>query len=466
MKVEEPCSYMQVDIKEIEGMGPVEEPKPIALYGFAKNIRMAGKKKMFIVLRQGLGTIQCVCSAQEGEAGKCQQESYIRVEGLLTSTKTPITSCTVKHVEVQAKEVTVLSVSKDLPFQLKDLEWQHSERAQDSQLPVVNQSKRLDARYIDLRSSETQSIFRVYSAALSLFREYLSDRMFIEIKTPKILKGASEGGCEVFPVSYFGQPATLAQSPQLYKQMAIIGGLERVFEIAPCFRAENSNTGRHLTEFTGVDIEMELKDKTYVDLVKFIYGMIKHVSDGVQARSQRELGVIKEITGAENQTVIPEEPVVITFREGIDILRSIGREASYTEDIGTEDEKALGGEVKKRFGSDLFAMIEYPESARPFYTSLVPSNKGYTQSFDFILKGEEITSGAERINTPEVLRERVLAKGMTIDGVKDYIDAFEYGAPRHGGCGIGLERVVKLLTGCTDIHKCSMFPRDPKRLQP
>ncbi|EIJ94977.1 aspartyl-tRNA synthetase [Nematocida parisii] len=466
MKVEEMQDYAQKEIREISVISAVEEPMAASLYGFIKNVRMAGKKKVFIVLRQGLDTIQCVGSVVPGESEKYSPESYVCVQGKIVNTKTPVHSCTVKHLEVQVDAVSVLSVSKDLPFQLKDLDWLHSEREKDPQLPVVNQSKRLDARYIDLRSMETQSIFRAYSSILSLFRAYLEKNLFIEIKTPKILKGSSEGGCEVFPVSYFGQPATLAQSPQLYKQMAIIGGLERVFEIAPCFRAENSNTGRHLTEFTGVDIEMELKNKTYIDLVRFIYGMIKYVSDGVQERNQKELSTIKDITAADNQTVIAEAPVIITFKEGIDILRSIGREASYTEDIGTEDEKILGQEVRKRYGSDLFAMIEYPESARPFYTSLLPSDSRYTQSFDFILKGEEITSGAERINIPETLKERVLAKGMKPESVKDYIDAFEFGAPRHGGCGIGLERVVKLLTGCTDIHKCSMFPRDPRRLQP
>ncbi|KAI5188841.1 aspartyl-tRNA synthetase [Nematocida minor] len=466
MKEENKRDSSVENISEISKMAPLESPQPISLHGFIKSIRLAGKKKLFMVLRQGLGTIQCVCTVGGEESAKYFPESYVNVRGMLVNTRTPVLSCLVKHMEIQAERVEVVSESKELPFQLKDLAWTHKEREEDPLLPVVNQSKRLDWRYIDLRSSETQSIFRVYSAILGLFREYLAKNKFIEIKTPKILKGSSEGGSEVFPVKYFNQPATLAQSPQLYKQMAIIGGFERVFEIGPCFRAENSNTGRHLTEFTGVDIEMELKGMTYVDLVKIIYQMIKHVADGVQENSSEELNIIKDISGTSNETVIQEEPVIITFKEGIDILRAIGRECSYTEDIGTEDEKMLGAEIKKKYNSDLFAMIEYPESARPFYTSLLPSDSAYTQSFDFILKGEEIISGAERICQPEVLKERVLAKGMTIDGVKDYVDAFLYGAPRHGGCGIGLERVVKLLTGCTDIHKCSMFPRDPKRLQP
>ncbi|KAH9386400.1 aspartyl-tRNA synthetase [Nematocida major] len=464
---EEKRNSLYEQIASIGAMqGPLEGPQPIALFGFIKSVRLAGKKKMFIVLRQGLETIQCVCNTTPEENTKYSQESYVKVEGSLVSTRAPVHSCTVKHIEVQAERVEVVSESKELPIQIKDLEWTHAERQENAQLPIVNQSKRLDVRYIDIRSCETQSIFRVYSGILSFFREYLEKSGFIEIKTPKILKGSSEGGAEVFPVSYFGQTATLAQSPQLYKQMAVIGGLERVFEVGPCFRAENSNTGRHLTEFTGVDLEMELKGMAYTDLVKLIYQMVRHVANRVQEKHARELGILKAMSGVDPATVIREEPVILTFREGIDMLRAIGREASYTEDIGTEDEKALGQEVKKKYGSDLFAMVEYPESARPFYTSLLPSDRSYTQSFDFILKGEEISSGAERIHQAEVLKERVLAKGMALEGVSDYIESFLYGAPRHGGCGIGLERVVKLLTGCTDIHKCSMFPRDPKRLQP
>lgn len=466
MKEKEKRNGAIENISEIKSIAPIGDPFSISLHGFVKGVRLAGKKKLFIILRQGIETIQCVHTIVEGEAGKYSQEFYVNVKGTLTPTRTPIISCTVKHLEIQVDTIEVISESKDLPFQLKDLAWTQKEREQDPQLPVVNQAKRLDCRYIDLRSPESQCAFRAYSTILGLFREYLAKNRFIEIKTPKLLKGSSEGGAEVFAVDYFGEAATLAQSPQLYKQMAIIGGLERVFEIGPCFRAENSNTGRHLTEFTGVDVEMELKDMSYIGLVKFLYRMIKYVADGVQERSKDELDTIKEITGHSNETAIPEEPVIITFKEGIDILKSIGRNCSYTEDIGTEDEKMLGSEIKKRYKSDLFAMTEYPESARPFYTSLLPSNREYTQSFDFILKGEEITSGAERICKSEDLKERVLAKGMALEGVHDYIEAFSYGVPRHGGCGIGLERVVKLLCGFSDIHKCSMFPRDPRRLTP
>lgn len=466
MKEKEKRSNGIESISEIRHICPTEEPYNISLHGFVKGIRIAGKKKLFMILRQGIETIQCVYTITEGEAGKYSQEFYVNVKGKLSATRTPVISCTVKHLEIQVEAIEVLSESKDLPFQLKDLAWTQKEREKDQQLPVVNQSKRLDYRYIDLRSSESQCAFRAYSMILGLFREYLAKNRFIEIKTPKILKGSSEGGAEVFAVNYFGETATLAQSPQLYKQMAIIGGLERVFEIGPCFRAENSNTGRHLTEFTGVDIEMELRSMTYIDLVKFLYRMLKYVSDGVQSRSTEELEIIKEITGSNNETVISEEPVIITFKEGIDLLKGAGRVCSYTEDIGTEDEKILGLEVKKKYNSDLFAMTEYPESARPFYTSLLPGSTTHTQSFDFILKGEEITSGAERINKSEKLKERVLAKGMALEGVQDYIEAFSFGVPRHGGCGIGLERVVKLLCGFTDIHKCSMFPRDPRRLTP
>jgi len=473
---------------EIEKTG---ENGEASVFGYVISVRAVGKNKIFMVIRQGEETAQVIVARGEAREAAARTEgssetvtgrvytpsdidqikniaveSYVRVDGEVVATRNEIASCSIKKREIVLKRIEIVTEAEELPFQVKDANWKHSERENSSALPSVAYSRRLDYRGLDLRSEETRSIFRVYSTVLGMFREFLTSRGYLEIKTPKILGGSSEGGAEVFHVQYFKDKGTLAQSPQLYKQMAIIGGLESVYEIGPCFRAENSNTGRHLTEFTGMDMERELYDETYLDLVKEIYEMLKYVINGVQERNKRDLEIIKAITNSAVQTEVPDAPVIITFREGIDLLRESGRMCSYTEDIGTEDEKALGEIVKKRFNTDLFAVVEYPKSARPFYTSLCKTDREYTQSFDFILKGEEILSGAERVHRKEELVERLREKGVGLESVQDYVNAFSYGVPRHGGCGIGLERVVKLVTEAGDIHKCSMFPRDPGRLRP
>ncbi|OAG31656.1 aspartyl-tRNA synthetase [Nematocida displodere] len=481
-------------VVSISALTEHKEGDVVSIYGFISALRAVGTNKVFIVLRQGATTVQAILAGQtaasaapDTEAPKKEQkelrsrtvltrrniqdiktvpqETYVRVEGRLSECARPVKSCTVSTKEIQVDQIEIVSLAEALPFQLKDVSWTEEERRTNTTLPTVALSKRLDHRYIDLRATETRSIFKVYSSTLHFFREYLS-REFTEIRTPKIIEGASEGGADVFTIAYFKETASLSQSPQIYKQMAIIGGLEKVFEIGPCFRAENSNTGRHLTEFTGVDLEMELKDLSYIDLAKEIYQMLRYVILQVQEHRQEELRAIAAITGVDNQTVLTEDLVAIPFHEGIDLLRGAGRSCSYSEDIGTEDERELGRLVREKYQTDLFALVGYPISARPFYTSLCPEDANYTQSFDFIMKGEEISSGAERIHQKEVLVERIRAKGIDLATIQDYIDAFSFGVPRHGGCGIGLERVVKLLTATGDIHKCSMFPRDPSRLRP
>ncbi|KAI5185207.1 aspartyl-tRNA synthetase [Nematocida homosporus] len=444
----------------------------VSIYGFISSIRLVGKNKVFMVLREGGETVQAVYSGSGVEGlglelrSKLTAESYVGIRGKLVETKQEILSCTVKRREIQVEDVEIVSLAAELPYQLKDLSWTAQERVETPQLPVVGLSKRLDLRSLDLRSVESRSIFLIYSGVLQAFRSALVERNYLEIKTPKLLGGASEGGADVFVVDYFKEKASLAQSPQLYKQLAVIGGLERVFEIGPCFRAENSNTGRHLTEFTGVDLERELKGESYINVVGEIYDVLKTVIRSVGSKYEAELKAITEITGRSNTTIVTDAPVILTFKEGIDILREIGRSGDYLTDIGTEDERLLGEQVKLRYQTDLFVLVNYPASARPFYTALLPEDSNYTQSYDFIFKGEEILSGAVRIHEHEVLLQRVRAKGIAEESVRPYTDSFIYGVPPHAGCGIGLERVVKLLTETGDIHKCSMFPRDPSRLHP
>lgn len=461
---------VEVAIKRMEG---VCSGTRVVLCGFIVGVRLIGKNKAFLVVREGSSTVQIVAEAKALGEEEMQRvralfpESYICIEGVAAAAPSSIESCTVKSKEIKAQKITVISFSEELPFQIKDASWSAEERKANPALPTVALGKRLDCRWLDLRTAETRAIFRIHSRVLRAFRAYFEVEQYIEIKTPKILGGCSDGGADVFSIDYFGSSAVLAQSPQLYKQMAVIGGLQRVYEIGPCFRAENSNTGRHLTEFIGVDLERELGLSCYTELVKEIYRMIRRVVEEVQRECIEEIEAVRKMQKTPVPLLeIPEQPVVLAFKECVDILIAVGRACEYSKDIGTEDERVLGAEIKKKYSTDLFAVIEYPESARPFYTSMHPEKKGVTRSFDFILRGEEISSGAERIHQKKLLIERVQEKGVAVRSIQGYIDAFSCGVPRHGGCGIGLERVVKLIAGLTDIHKCSMFPRDPSRLHP
>lgn len=457
----------------IEQLESMENGKEVVICGYIAGIRLLGKKKAFIVVREGTDTVQTVVDAKvvgEEEMQRIREvlpESYVCIRGAIAATPSPVESCTVKQIEIKAEGVKILSFAEELPFQIKDASWSAAEREIDPSLPTVALSKRLDCRWLDLRTIETRSIFCVYSRAMQAFRRYFELQQYIEIKTPKVLGGCSDGGADVFSIDYFGTAAVLAQSPQLYKQMAIIGGMQRVYEIGPCFRAENSNTGRHLTEFIGVDLERELGTSPYTELVKEVYLMVKQVVEEIQRECSKEIEEIKKRQQiAQPLLQVPEDPVILTFAECVEILKGLGRDADLNKDIGTEDERVLGAEVKRRHKTDLFAITEYPESARPFYTSMHLEKPGATQSFDLILRGEEIASGAERVHQKKVLIEQVKGKGVSVESIQSYINAFSCGVPRHGGCGIGLERVVKLVTGLGDVHKCSMFPRDPSRLHP
>jgi len=246
--------------------------------------------------------------------------------------------------------------------------------------------------------------------------------------------------------------------------MALCGDLQRVFEIGPVFRAENSNTNRHLCEFTGLDMEMEFKNH-YFEVLDLIGELMVFLFTQMKSRYARELGVISEQYPFEEFKCA--DPVFkLSFKEGVEILKKAGYTQDPHEDLTTETEKALGRLVREQHDTDFYMLYGYPISARPFYTMLDPNDSRYTNSYDFFMRGEEITSGAQRINEPEMLAERAAAHGIPVETIKDYINAFKYGAPSHGGAGFGLERIVKFYCNLLNIRKTSLFPRDPQRLCP
>jgi aspartyl-tRNA synthetase len=341
-------------------------------------------------------------------------------------------------------------------------------RADTEDLPEgavrVNQDTRLDNRVLDLRVPAHLAIFRIQSGVTNLFREFLCAHDFTEIHSPKMIGGASEGGANVFSINYFGDKAFLAQSPQLYKQMSIMADFKRVFEIGAVFRAENSNTYRHLTEFTGLDLEMEFKE-SYSEVLDVLDELLYFIVTGINERYKRELEVI--------QTQYPHEPFVykkpalrLKFPEAVKMLQEAGVDQPALEDLSTATEKFLGKLVKAKYGTDFYILEKYPSAARPFYTMPCPEDSNYSNSYDLFFRGEEICSGAQRIHDPELLARRAKDLGVDPSSLSAYIDSFKYGAFPHGGAGIGLERVVMLFLGLGNIRKTSLFPRDPSRLTP
>jgi len=440
-------------------------------------------------------TVQIVCDASEVPKSmikfvtKVPRESIVDVAAVVHAAPEPITSCTQSDVELRVLTFHVVSRAlADAPFTVENAMKPVSAEdeaaaeavaaggeaaaadgaaaASSSSSGAVLRDTRLNYRWMDLRTPANQAIFRLSSGVCQLFRETLSERGFVEIQTPKLLGGASEGGAEVFHTTYFGKPACLAQSPQLYKQMAAAcSDLERVFEIGPVFRAENSRTHRHLCEFHGLDMEMSFNEH-YHEVLDVFSSLFCSIFEGLQTRYAKEIAVVKG-QYPHDDFKWSDPALRLTFKEGIAILRENGYpDKGELEDLSTEEERALGAVVKARYGVDFFILDKFPMSIRPFYTMPDPDDPSLSNSYDFFMRGEEILSGAQRVHDAALLTEQAKAHDIPLPGIQSYIDSFKHGAYPHGGGGVGLERVVMLFLGLDNIRKSSMFPRDPSRLAP
>ncbi|KAF2099831.1 aspartyl-tRNA synthetase [Rhizodiscina lignyota] len=444
------------------------------------NVRKMSAHMVFFVFRQQLATIQGVLQ----EHGNISQfmvywaehvdvESVVLVKGVVQEPKAKqgeILGCTVHDVEVSVHGMHVeAKVSDPLPFTVHEAEITRTEvdKEEDSR-QVVGMRPRIANRVIDLRSSASQGIFRIQSGICHIFRNHLDELGFIEIHTPKLQGGATESGASVFKLDYFGRPAFLAQSPQLAKQMSIAADFKKVYEIGAVFRAENSNTHRHLTEYTGLDLEMAI-DEHYHEVLRVLDGTFKAIFKGVYERYRKEIDIIKEQFPHEDLVWIDETPR-IPFKEAITLLNGTGwrdengNELPLDEDLGTRDEIQLGRVIKEKFGTDYYIIDKFPASARPFYTMPDPNDPTYTNSFDIFLRGQEILSGGQRIHDSATLLANMERMKVDPKSMEDYINGFQWGAPPHGGGGIGLERILMLLLATGDIRYASMYPRDPKSL--
>ncbi len=482
---------------ELTDITPANAGKQVLVRARVHTTRAKGKT-CFMQLRRGLHTAQVTMLAF-GDAGqpsvelvkyaaKIPSESLVDVYGTIVAAEKPIESCTQKDAEIHISKIFVVSVAASiLPFQMADAnrhdpldlgddneedEATSAAAAAEASAPAstgvirVRQSVRLDNRWLDLRTMANHAIFKLQSRVGQYFRQYFLDRDFVEIHSPKITPGVSEGGAAVFRLKYFNNDCCLAQSPQLYKQMGVTSDLGggRVFEIGPVFRAENANTHRHMCEFIGLDFEMEIHEH-YHEVLKTLSEVFVYIFDQINANCAAELAAVNA-----QYPFTPlkynKDVLVIDFRDARKMLIEAGETMGEFDDPSTPQEKLLGRLIKEKYDVDLYIVDKYPKAARPFYTMPCPVDGNYTNSYDVFLRGEEITSGAQRIHDVKLLAQRAAECGIPESNIAAYLESFKYGAQPHGGAGVGLERVVMLFLGLNNIRKTSMFPRVPNRVAP
>uniref|UniRef100_A0A668SZK8 Aspartate--tRNA ligase, cytoplasmic n=1 Tax=Oreochromis aureus TaxID=47969 RepID=A0A668SZK8_OREAU len=449
------------ELVRVQDLTPEKADQLIWLRARVHTSRAKGKQ-CFLVLRQQQFNVQALVAVGDRAskqmvkfAANITKESIVDVEATVRKVEQKIESCSQQDVELHVERIFVISQAEPrLPLQLEDAVRPDGEGEEEGRA-TVNQDTRLDNRVIDLRTTTSQAVFRLQSGVCQLFRDTLTKKGFVEIQTPKIISAASEGGANVFTVSYFKTSAFLAQSPQLYKQMCICADFDKVFCVGPVFRAEDSNTHRHLTEFVGLDIEMAF-NYHYHEVIDSITDTMVQIFKGLRDNFQTEIQTVNKQFPSEPFKFL-EPTLRLEYTEAVAMLREAGL-LTLTP--------LFFFFPSPQYDTDFYVLDKYPLAVRPFYTMPDPSNPKYSNSYDMFMRGEEILSGAQRVHDAQLLTERAIHHQIDLEKIKAYIDSFRYGAPPHGGGGIGLERVCMLYLGLHNVRQTSMFPRDPKRLTP
>ena len=407
------------------------------------------KRVQFVVVRDESGAVQVVLGKDDPPSELNEAVSALAPESAVSVTGEVVADERVNlgGLELQLQELSVDSLAEpELPI------------AVDSAL-----DKRIDWRYLDLRRPDRRLIFEVQTTVEHAMREYWRRERFVEIHTPKLMGSASESGAELFKVEYFDTTAYLAQSPQFYKQMAIAGGFERVFEIGPVFRANPSFTSRHDTEFTSVDVEIAWIE-THEDVMAFEEAWLAHVLGVVAATHGEE---IAQTFGTE--VVVPSVPFPrVTLADAKELLRDSGYDAvpGPEHDLDPPSERALSALIAAEHGHEFAFVTDYPSSVRPFYHMRHPGDPALTRSFDLLWRGLELTTGAQREHRHDVLLAQAQDKGVDPGPIGYYLDFFRYGAPPHGGFGFGLTRLLMQLLGQDNVREVTFLYRGPHRLMP
>lgn len=319
-------------------------------------------------------------------------------------------------------------------------------------------SVRLDWRPLDLRIPKNRKIFEIESLVLRFAEEYFHKKGFIQVFTPSIIGGISEGGADVFEINYFGKKASLRQDPQLHRQLLMLAGFEKIFEIGPSWRAEKSHTFRHLCEHRNIAAEISFIKNEY-DVMKVEEGLIKYITKRIKDAAGED---IKSEFGVEIN--VPSKIPVVEFPQVYSIIKDSGIEIKEGEEPNANGELAIGNYAKEKFGTDFVFVNKFPFAVKPFY--VMKDNETYARSTDLLFKGVEISSGGQREHRYEKIKEQISEKGLNPENFKWFTDHFKYGAPTHGGFSIGLERFVMLLLGLQNVREAVAFPRDPERLLP
>ncbi|MBR7153081.1 MAG: aspartate--tRNA(Asn) ligase [Candidatus Methanomethylophilaceae archaeon] len=422
------------------------EDGSVVISGWVQDVRNMGGIS-FLTLRDRFGTIQVTMPKK-----KIDPELFGLLTKLSRETAVSVTG-DVKESNQTALGLEVIPTAAEV----------HSEAAVPLPLGVIDKVEagmdtRLNNRFLDLRKPEVKAIFELKALMVELIEEAVRTNGFTQVYTPKIGAAGAEGGAELFKVEYFDRPAYLAQSPQLYKQILMSSGLDRIFELGPAFRAEQSNTNRHVTEFISFDCEMAWIENEE-QVMAMIEEIIDHVLNGMRERGAKQLEVLgKEIN-------VPARPYpILTYSECLEMVNANGLPLKEGDDLGTEGEKIIGDLMAEK-GIDLYFIAEYPEEAKPFYI-MEKDGTPYSFSFDLDYRGQEISSGGQREHRYEVLVERMRKKGLDPEDFGFYLDAFRYGMPPHGGWGIGIERLLVKMLDLSNIREAILFPRDPSRLAP
>ena len=434
----------QQEEAELEDLLKAEEGTTIILEGTVHSIRDMGEIA-FVILRKREGLIQTVW--EEGktdmELSEIREGDYIHVTGQIKDEERA------PHgKEVRLSTIRHLShVSCPLPLPIDKWKLNTSLEA------------KLDRRSLSLRNIRERARFRIQEGIVRGFRDFLYEQGFTEIHTPKIGAKSAEGGANMFRLSYFHRPAVLQQSPQLYKQM-MVGVFDRVFETGPVFRAEKHNTRRHLNEYTSLDFEMGYIH-SFLDICAMETGFLQYTMNLLEKEYSKELKLL-------NITLPDVEKIpYVRFDEAKRLVsEKYNRKIRNPFDLEPEEEELIGKYFKEEYNADFVFVTHYPSKKRPFYAMDDPEDTRYTLSFDLLYHGLEITTGGQRIHDLSMLEEKIQEKGMTEEGLEQYLDAFRFGMPPHGGLGIGLERLTMQLLGEDNVREACLFPRDMSRLEP
>jgi aspartyl-tRNA synthetase len=424
-----------VDVK------PGMDGREVTLFGWVQEIRDLGAIR-FVILQDREGTVQITVLRKKAsskvlsKSDALQKRYSIGVKGVVKKT-----TITPRGIEVIPNEIRIFS-------------------AAESSLPIditgktpANLEVRLDARALDLCSEDNISIFKIQHTAVGAIRGFLFERGFLEVHTPRMIASATEGGAELFSIDYFGRKAFLAQSPQLYKEQLVMS-LERVFEIGPFFRAEESHTRRHLSEFVSIDIEQAFADA--VGVMQLLEQLMQHICRVATEKCPKELATLKY------SIKVPEIPFKrLTYDEVLSDLKREGVEVPWGEDIPTPALRTLG-----KIHPYFYYITDWPTSSRAFYIQPRRDNPDLCEGFDLMWRWVELVSGGTRIAFRELLMKRLREKGLNPESFKYHLQAFDYGMPPHAGWAIGLERLTMMLTGKKNIREVTLYPRDKFRLTP